>query len=265
MIGASQLRIYDALHDPVVLRRVLPGIQSLSKTDDGNYELSATLKLGAFRPTFDGTVQLYNQDRPSGYSLRGRADSPNGNALGSAHVALAAIDDDTTNLAYHISVEFDGPLAGLDVLRLETTARTLTNEFFSRLQLLLDGEELAPAAAVAEPDAAPAPSMPSPKPQRSLASQITTAEPIFASTDATGGYVSTPASRTAPGEGGEWPDPTATGRPATGGTATPLETTGYVPRPPAPAMEPQSSGGIGRWIGVVIGLLLIAALLNNNF
>ncbi|WP_075219786.1 SRPBCC family protein [Acuticoccus yangtzensis] len=268
VIGASQERVYDALHDPVVLRQVLPGVQSLHKLDADKYEISATLKIGGLKPTLSGLVELYNQDRPSGYSLRGQASSANGTAIGSAHVALAAIDSETTNLAYHISMDLDGQLAAIEVLRLETTARTLTGEFFSRLQTLLDGEPLPPAEPEPEPEA-PAPT---PPPQH-VASEMKTVTPTYASTDATGNYVVAepdpdPRYDTSPvtrrGEAGETAPAGAAGATPPRPLAPSLETTGFDPRP-VRAAEPQSGGGIGRWIGVIIGLVLIAALLNNNF
>ncbi|WP_256461678.1 CoxG family protein [Acuticoccus sp. I52.16.1] len=259
VISASQERVYDALHDPVVLRQALPGIQSLNKVEDDKYDLSATLKIGAFRPTFHGVVELYNQDRPSGYSLRGRADSANGIALGSAHVALAAIDADTTNLAYHISVELDGQLGNVEVLRLETTARTLTGEFFSRLQMILDGES------VPRKDEIPADPEPVAPPEH-LADAVKTVTPTYASTDATGGYVLAP-QPSAPAGYEHLSTPSTSMETHSGPTAAALETDGFagLPRRNRPVETTNSEGGIGRWIAVIIGLVLIAALLNNNF
>ncbi|WP_162409495.1 CoxG family protein [Acuticoccus sediminis] len=257
VIGASQWRVYDALHDPVVLRQAIPGIQTLNKVDSNTFDLSATLKVGPFRPTLSGVVQLYNQDPPSGYSLRGQADSANGTAAGSAHVALAAIDEDATNLAYHVTLELEGPLASVEVLRLETTARTLTAEFFSRLQTLLDGDTVdEPKTPEVEPVAEP-----ERIPSRPVAYEVKTLEPTTAATDATGGFVDAAPTQ----DEAEVAEPTASH------TATPgarrLETDVYsVPARRPRLQEPsESQGGIGRWIGVAIGLLLIAALLNNNF
>lgn len=252
VIGASQERVYDALHDPVVLRQAIPGIQSLTKVDTNKFELLASLKVGPFRPTFSGAVELYNQDRPSGYSLRGSATSANGSAAGSAHVALAAIDSETTNLAYHISVDLDGQLGAIESVRLETTARTLTAEFFSRLQTLLDGETIAPP---------PAEEL-TPGPEYSAAA-ITTAAPSSATTDATGGYVVS--SRPTHYATTTYEEAAEDGAYPTGG-ATAIETSGFdAPRSGRRAEPESSGGGIGRWIGVIVGLILIAALLNNNF
>ncbi len=255
VISASQERVYDALHDPVILRQALPGIQSLRKIDDEHYDLTATLKIGGFRPTFHGAVELYNQDRPSGFSMRGQAGSSDGRSLGSAHVALAAIDAETTNLAYHISVELEGQLGNVEVVRLETTARTLTAEFFSRLQTLLDG------------DAVPLPIEPEPlRSTEHVADAMRTVGPDYATTDATGNYIAAPQPAAPSGDDRSPAGITSAGSRADSRPSA-LETQGYTGmqkrlRPPEPA---DSDGGIGRWIAVIVGLVLIAALLNNNF
>lgn len=130
--------MYDALHDPVTLRQILPGCQSLT-TAGGKSQISSLVKIGPIRATVSTTVEVFNEDRPAGYSLYAIANAGNaGSGAGTAHVALAAVDEDTTNLAYHISADLDGRIAELGDDVLEETARTLIAEFFSRLKLLLE-------------------------------------------------------------------------------------------------------------------------------
>lgn len=139
VINAPPDHVFDALNDPVILRQAIPGCQSLHKESDSRYAMTVALKVGPLRSTFAGTIKVDNVDRPSGYTLIGEADGGVvGKARGRAHVALAAIDESTTNLAYHLTAETEGELATLDERIVATTARTLANEFFSRLQLLVE-------------------------------------------------------------------------------------------------------------------------------
>ncbi|MEM8853535.1 MAG: carbon monoxide dehydrogenase subunit G [Pseudomonadota bacterium] len=139
VINAPPEHVFDALNDPAILRQAIPGCQSLHKESDSRYAMTVALKVGPLRSTFAGTIAVDNVDRPSGYTLIGEADGGVvGKARGRAHVALAAIDEGTTNLAYHLTAETEGELADLDERIVATTARTLANEFFSRLQLLVE-------------------------------------------------------------------------------------------------------------------------------
>lgn len=144
VIHAPRARVYDALHDPQILRQVIPGLQLLNVVSDERYELTVALKVGPLKSTFQGTITVYNQDPPSGYSLRGTGSGSAGSADGHAHVALASIDPSTTNLAYHLTADLSGQLERLEDEMIRATARTMTAEFFSRLEQLLETADSAP-------------------------------------------------------------------------------------------------------------------------
>ncbi len=139
IIAAPRQRVYDALHDTMIIRKSVPGCQVLNRVADDRYEATIALNLGPLKSSFFGTIQVYNVDPPSGYSLRAEASGGlSGNASGDAHVALASVDATTTNLAYYIRAEMNGKLAELDRRQLDDAARALVAEFFSRLQESLE-------------------------------------------------------------------------------------------------------------------------------
>ncbi|WP_157961886.1 CoxG family protein [Acuticoccus kandeliae] len=283
IIKAPQARVYDALHDPVVLRQSIPGCHSLSKVDDDTYELTAGLKVGPLKIAPLVSVEVYNEDRPAGYSVRGEANAnENGSARGNAHVALAAIDAATTNLAYHVTISLKGQLATLERSVLDGTARTLVAEFFSRLQHQIerDVEVVAAPKLAHEPPEQPAAmletvedaagiSAPPPRepidippadfdePGETLAPPRPATQ--HATTDATGALVLDE----------PYDDPYAAY--GTASSAPPAASAynsafSQSRREYAPP-DAQLSGGanLWRWFLVIIGIAFIAMLLNGNF
>nr|WP_232372636.1 carbon monoxide dehydrogenase subunit G [Acuticoccus mangrovi] len=159
VINAPQSRVFDALRDPVILRQAIPGCQALTRLSDERYEITAGLKIGSARSTFVGIIEVTKAEPPNSYALSGNADGGHlGTATGGAHIALAAIDADSTNLAYQMAVALSGDLASIPDTILQSTAKTLAAEFFSRLSLLLEDD--APPAALTEPASQRRPSPP---------------------------------------------------------------------------------------------------------
>ena len=142
ILSTSRARVYDALHDLATMRQAIPGCQSLTRIDRSRYQIDIALKIGPISTTFLAYLSLYNEEPPTGYSMRGFADAGGaiGGGSGEAHIALAAIDKTTTNLAYHITGTPTGRIAELPEDLLNAKLHTLTAEFFSRLQLLLENE-----------------------------------------------------------------------------------------------------------------------------
>jgi len=68
-LHASRNRVYSALTDPEVLRRCIPGCESLEKTAEDTY--SATLKagVGSIKGTFKGEVRLEDMRPPEHYRI----------------------------------------------------------------------------------------------------------------------------------------------------------------------------------------------------
>ncbi|MCF3932120.1 hypothetical protein L1787_01665 [Acuticoccus sp. M5D2P5] len=295
VIKASQTAVYDALHDPVVLRQAIPGCHALRKLDEDSYEMTAGLKVGPLRIDPVISIEVYNEDRPAGYSIRGEANAgENGTARGNAHVALAAIDGWTTNLAYHLTISLRGEIGSLETAVLDPAARTLVAEFFSRLQLHIEGpheREADPEPALA--DAAPAAAVVASRPWAEIEAEAMAREaeraelePAFAETrsvepsprpmteatsgpmtDATGAYIGHEATTERPAAGDE-PAMRQEAEPAraTPMTYTPPSSFGQASRD-APIVEEPISGAanIWRWFLVLVGLVIIALLLSDGF
>ncbi len=154
-IAASQEAVWAALNDAEVLRRSIPGCESLSASDEG-FAAVVSVRIGPIGARFSGTVAIENPDQPNGYRLVGQGQGGMaGSARGSADVTLQATGS-TTLLSYVVDAEVGGRLAQLGGPVIEATARKLAAEFFARFEQVVTGKDEAAAPGAPARQAAPA-------------------------------------------------------------------------------------------------------------
>jgi carbon monoxide dehydrogenase subunit G len=136
-IPAPQQAVWDALNDPEVLRRSLPGCKALEQTGANEFTATIAAKIGPVSATFKGKVDLIDLDPPNGYTLSGRGQGgPAGFAKGSARVSLKP-DGDATLLHYVATVDIGGKLAGVGSRLIGGVAASMAEEFFGKFSRVL--------------------------------------------------------------------------------------------------------------------------------
>jgi carbon monoxide dehydrogenase subunit G len=149
-IPAPKERVWQALNDPEILKRCIPGCQEILKVSDTELTAKVGLAVGPVKATFNGKVTLSDLDPPNGYRISGEGQGGvAGFGRGSAEVRLAD-DPAGTRLTYKADASVGGKLAQIGSRLVEATARKLSDEFFSRFA----AEFPAPAAAPAPTEAA---------------------------------------------------------------------------------------------------------------
>ncbi|WHO38764.1 carbon monoxide dehydrogenase subunit G [Sphingobium sp. AP49] len=147
-IAAPRQQVWAALNDPAILRRSIPGCQSLEK--DGADRLRATveIKIGPIGARFNGLVLLSDIDPPNGYTITGEGQGGTvGHAKGGARVALTD-DGDGCLLTYEVHAEVGGRLAQLGGPIIDATAKQLAAKFFATFGAITSGTEISAASGV---------------------------------------------------------------------------------------------------------------------
>ncbi len=148
-IAASRETVWEALNDPEILRRAIPGCESLEKVSDTELKATVTTKIGPIKAKFKGDVTLSDLDPPNSYTLSGKGSGgAAGSAKGSARVTLTPQGADATLLTYDVEAQVTGKLAQLGSRLIDSTAKALAAKFFTTLQQIVGGEEEAEPAAV---------------------------------------------------------------------------------------------------------------------
>lgn len=151
-IAAPRARVWQALNDPDVLKRCIPGCQLLEKEADDRLKATVEVKIGPIGARFNGAVTLSDLDPPNGYTITGEGQGGTvGFAKGGAKVRLAD-DGAGTLLTYEVEAQVGGRLAQLGGPIIDATAKQLAGKFFQQF-----GEVVAPAAEAAAPAEAGAP------------------------------------------------------------------------------------------------------------
>ena len=130
-IPASRETVWEALNDPDVLRRCIPGCESLEVLDDGTMTAVVVTKIGPVKARFNGSVAFEDVVPPEGYRIGGEGKGGiAGFAKGSADVNLTE-DVDATVLDYKVDVQVGGKIAQLGSRLIVSSARKLSDQFFS--------------------------------------------------------------------------------------------------------------------------------------
>ena len=159
-IAAPRERIYAALNDPEVLKKCIPGCESLEKTSDTELTATVVLKVGPVKAKFGGRVTLSDLDPPNGYTISGEGKGgAAGHAKGGAKIRLVPAGD-ITELHYTVNVEIGGKLAQLGGRLIDSTAKKMAGQFFSKfgdiVTKVIDAEAIKPPSPARKDSALPA-------------------------------------------------------------------------------------------------------------
>jgi len=130
-IAAQRDAVWAALNDPDVLKRCIPGCQSIERKSATEFSASLKVKIGPIPIVFFGNITLSNVKASNSYTISGEsAGGIAGLAKGRADVTLTEYGDETV-LAYDASAEIGGKLAQLGSRLVGSSASKLATKFFS--------------------------------------------------------------------------------------------------------------------------------------
>jgi carbon monoxide dehydrogenase subunit G len=145
--------VYDALRDPRVLVRTIPGCERLEQVGEDAYQMTVTAGVASVRGTYAGDVRLTDHRAPHGFVLRASGSGAPGTVSADVAVELSAGDDGTTVLAYDADAVVGGMVGGVGQRLLTSVAKRTAGEFFAAVDQVLTGagvEEPAPSSPAGE-------------------------------------------------------------------------------------------------------------------
>lgn len=148
--------VWDALMDPTVLAKALPGGEKLEKVDENRYKAAMQVRVGPVQGRFEGEVELTDIQPKERYRLRVSGQGTPGFVNGEGTLELQDTEDGGTLLQYAGEAQVGGRIASVGQRLLDSTARSLVRQGLQaleeQLQARLHPPEEAPAA-----EAEPAP------------------------------------------------------------------------------------------------------------
>lgn len=135
--------VWLALNDPEILKKAIPGCESLEKTSDSTMAAKVVLKIGPIKAKFEGAVELQNLNPPNSYTISGEGKGGlAGFAKGGADVTLTADGEGATLLSYTVKAEVGGKIAQLGSRLIESTSKKLAGEFFSNFSAAVTARDV---------------------------------------------------------------------------------------------------------------------------
>lgn len=130
-IPAPRRRVWEALNDLEVLKKCIPGCESMEKRSETEFDAIMKAKIGPVKARFNSSIGLSNLDPPNGYTISGQGKGgPAGFGKGSADVSLEE-DGDETLLRYVADLQVGGKLAQIGSRLVGGSARKIANDFFT--------------------------------------------------------------------------------------------------------------------------------------
>ena len=131
-IAAPREAVWAALNDIDVLKICIPGCESITKHSETELEATVSAKVGPVKAKFTGAVTLSDINPPNGYTISGEGKGgAAGFAKGGAKVSLAENGAGTT-LSYEVSANVGGKLAQIGSRLIDSTAKKMADQFFSK-------------------------------------------------------------------------------------------------------------------------------------
>src|SRR5438309_1679175 len=94
-ISAPRERVFEALNDPAVLQKCIPGCESLEKTSENHYNAKLSAGVGAIKSKFTATVIISDLVAPSHYKLTVEGKGQPGFVKGSGDLSLEEFEGGT--------------------------------------------------------------------------------------------------------------------------------------------------------------------------
>lgn len=137
-IAASRDRVWAALNNPDILRRCIPGCETLEASSPTEFAATIKIKIGPVSASFKGNVTLSNLNPPESYTISGEGSGGiAGFAKGGADVVLTEENGETV-LTYKTQAKIGGKLAMLGSRLIDSSSKKLAGQFFEKLGKILN-------------------------------------------------------------------------------------------------------------------------------
>lgn len=159
VLNAPVEHVWDALLDPNVLVRTIPGCERLETRGEHSYDMTVNAGVAAIRGTYSGTCELRDLTPRASLVLKASGAGAPGTIAADVKVGFTDNGDGTTLLRYDADAVVGGMIGGVGQRMLTSVSKRMAGEFFGNVEQLLSGAAPVPAPAVEAALAAEAPAV----------------------------------------------------------------------------------------------------------
>ena len=142
IVRAPRQQVWDALNDPGILSRCIPGCEEVNKVSDDETNTRVAVKIGPVRARFAGRILRSDVVAPASCTLVFEgAGGAAGFAKGQSRVVLTE-EGGNTRLAYTVNAAVGGKLGQIGGRLIDSSAKKMADEFFAAFDAALTGGTL---------------------------------------------------------------------------------------------------------------------------
>lgn len=132
-IKAPRELLYQLMIDPEILRRCVPGCQSLEAAGDDSYKMVLKAGVGSIKGVFTGSIKLGETREPEHYKMTVDAKGSAGFLKGEGLIDLIEQGEETL-VNYTGETSVGGTLAGVGQRMVQATAKMMAGQFFAAIE-----------------------------------------------------------------------------------------------------------------------------------
>ncbi|MEU7877546.1 SRPBCC family protein [Microbispora bryophytorum] len=133
LVAAERKRVWDALQDPAVLVRTIPGCERLETIGENVYAMTVTAGVASIKGVYQGEVALREQEEPDRFTLGARGQGAPGTVEATVAVRLGDAAGGT-RIDYDAEAVVGGMIGGVGQRMLVSVAKKTAGEFFSAVE-----------------------------------------------------------------------------------------------------------------------------------
>lgn len=150
VLAAPVEQAWDALLDPAVLVRTIPGCEKLEATGENAYAMTVTAGVASIKGTYAGSCEL--RDLVEHESLVMKLDGAGApGTIGATVNVRFTPEGSSTRISYDADAVVGGMIGGVGQRMLTSVSRRMAGEFFGNVDGVLAGTAPAPTAVAGAP------------------------------------------------------------------------------------------------------------------
>ena len=139
--------VWEALMDPEVLSRTLPGCERLEATGEGAFAGTLLVQVGPVRGQFDGSLEMTDRVAPESYRMKLAGQGASGFLTGEGAIRLEEAEGGTASvLHYDLDAQVGGRIAGVGQRLLDSSAKVIARQGLEGLERQLATRAVAAGA-----------------------------------------------------------------------------------------------------------------------
>lgn len=137
-VAVPRQSLWDALHDPELLRQALPGCTQLEAVGPQRYRVTLATGISCIAGAYHGDLEVVDRTPPGALTLAVDAAGEPGRGRGTVTLDLDD-QDGATAVGYVVDVEVDGAIAKVGQRLLDSAAHRLIVDHLDAVAVALDG------------------------------------------------------------------------------------------------------------------------------